>query len=80
MSAEKSIEDLGDLGDLLRGPNRREHLLMLQRGYSWLLMGMELMDDDERSVGYERRKQWIADAKFVTSKLREICELGWPEP
>lgn len=79
MSSEKPIEDLedlGDLGDLLRGPNSRKHLLMLLRACWWIQLGAEIMADEHDYEGYERRAQWMADAKHVVSKLREILKIG----
>ena len=83
MSSEKSIEDLeylGDLEDLLQGPNSRKHLLLIQRACSWIQLGAEIMDDEHDYGGYERRAQWMADAKHVVSKLREIVKIGLSEP
>jgi len=79
LSSEKSIEDLGDLGDLLQGPNSRKHLLLIQRACSWIQLGAEIMDDEPWDLvngGYKRRDQWIADAKHVVSRLREIVKIG----
>lgn len=39
-------------------------------------MGAEIMADEHDYEGYERRAQWMADAKHVVSKLREILKIG----